>query len=499
MAKGILGLEVSAQEIRYVYLEKRQRGFILSKSGRFSNPSPTISEDPANLTSVIQNFLAQEKISTQKIFLCLSGEDLLLHQVNLPRMPEEELNEVIRGEIERVPRFSNQEFDYIYTSFKLDEQKLRILLCALPKNNLDNYIQGVQNTGITLESLEVSPLNFLEVLYNRIGKEKAEALVVLDSHASFVMVFWQNECKLFFQTAAGKEDLYTSSHQLNSSAFLSWTEDIKRIIKSYQREFGGRVVEKIWFIWDNQNCPDLDDLVAQELGMDVAIPKPEDFNIGLEEKEQAFNPIFLLSLAAPLIYIKGIRQKFNFKHFLRQIKLKKVVRNIGLFVLIYLIIMGSLLGIVTGIYLTANKEILAKEKEALNKVTSLEMQTAELRKERDEYLDIKDRILRQAAFVKMLNRISWSEIFATVSSALPEDVSLSSFKVSESGEVKIEGATFSIDSIAEMIRKIGLVPFLEDAQFDYLRERQAEDKKIVEFGIVTRLKQEAQKTQDGKD
>lgn len=492
MAKGILGLGISAQEIRFTYLEKRRRGLILLKSGRVSSPAPANLKEPTHLTQTIQELLTREKISTQKIFLCLSEEDLLLHQINLPKMPEKELNEVIRGEIERVPKFSNNiEFDYLYSATKLDEQKLRILFCALPKTNLDNYIQGIQNTGITLESLEVSPLNLLEIFYNRIGKDKAEALVVLDSHTSFIMVFWQNECKLFFQLAAGKIDLYVSGQQLNKSSFLSWIEDIKRTIKSYQREFGGRIVEKLWFIWDNENCPDLGDLVRQELGVEVAIPQLGDFHIRLAEKEVEFNPIFFLSLPSPLIYVKGIRQKFNFRHFLHQIKLEEVTRAIGTFVLIYLILAGSVLGIVTGLYLTAKRKILAEEKEAVGKITSLEMQTQELRKERNDYLDAKDRLLKQAAFVKMLNRISWSEIFATVSSALPENVSLSSFRVSESGEVRIEGATFSIDSIAQMIRKINAVVFLGDAQFDYLREKETEGKKIVEFGIITRLKIDA--------
>jgi len=72
----------------------------------------------------------------------------------------------------------------------------------------------------------------------------------------------------------------------------------------------------------------------------------------------------------------------------------------------------------------------------------------------------------------MLNRISWSKIFATISAVLPQEVSLSWFDVSESGQIKLEGSTFSIDSIADVIRKLNDVDFLEDAQFSFMKEKE---------------------------
>ncbi len=488
MSKGILGLEIFASGVRYTYLQRKQRGFILSKSGKFSPPIPTAVKEPDSLARIIQGILKQENIFPAKICLSLSGEDLLIHQINLPKMTKNELDEVIRGEIERIPKFSNKEFDYIYSVSKLNEQKLRILFGAVTKDNLDAYIQGLQRTGTRLEGLEISPLNLLEILYAHLSKDKAEVLLVLDSHSSSMMIFWQNECKIFFQMAAGKSDLYLPNYELNKSAFLSWVEEIKRVLKSYQREFGMRPVERFWFIWDNERSQDLSGLLGKELEMEVTPPKLENFALKLSDKEPAFNPIFLLSLAGPLVYIKGLRQKFNSKHFLRHIRLKEVTRKVSIFVLSYMLLLGSLLGMLTVNYNLARKKMLASEEELTQRIATLETQTMELRKERDNYLDTRDRLLLQAAFVRDLNRVSWSEIFARISSVLPENVSLSSFKVSESQEVKIEGATFAIDSIAEMIRKINASSFLEEVQFDFLREREIEDKRIVEFSIVTKLK-----------
>lgn len=481
--KRILGLEITSQEIRYVYLERIRRRILVSKTGKFS---------PPNLSS-LKELLTQENLSPSKICISLSGEDLLIHQINLPKMPESELDEVIRSEIERIPKFSHKEFDYIYSLVKLDDLKCRALFCAIAKESLDSYIQGLQNIGIPLERLEISPLNLLEILYGRIDKDKAEGLVVLDRNSSSIMIFGQNECKLFSQPATGKEDLYSSTGQINQVVFSNWIDEIRRILKSYQREFPKQPVQRLWCIWDNERPEGLAEMMSKGLDIEVSVPKPEDFGIELADKDTVFNPIYFLSLAGPLISAKGIKQRFDFRHFLASIKLKEMTRKVVLFVLLYLLILGSLLGIISFSYFSAREKILTEEKEMAERMANLEAQTMELKKERNDYLDTKDRLLSQAGFVKMLNRISWSEIFAKVSSVLPENVSLSSFDVSESGQVKIQGDTFNIDSIAELIRKINAVAFLEEAQFDFLREREVENKKLVEFGIVTRLKIEKMK------
>lgn len=491
MAQILLGLELSSKEIRYTFLERKQKRGVLLKAGKVPFSEGTSLKNPANLKGIIQEFLKQENISPHKIFLTLSGsrEDLLIHQINLPKMSQAELGEVISGEIERIPKFANKEFDYTYAASRIDEQKQRVLFCAMAKESLDAFVGGLKQTGKALESLEISPLNLLEIFYNQVDKDKAEALLVLDDRASYVAIFWQNECKLFFQMASGRSDLYQGK-ELNRGTFSIWMDDVKRVFKSYQREFGARFVDKLWFIWDKENAPGLDSLIAKEVEMELIVPALENFSINLQNKELDFNPLYFLSLASPLIYIKGIKEKFDFKHFLRKTALQSVVKKAITFGLIYIALISTILGIFTARFLISTKKISISEKEAAKQVMTLEIQTVELRQERDDYLDIKSRLLKQAAYVRMLNRISWSEIFGKICSALPDNISLSSFQVPEGGQVRIEGSTFAIDSIAELIRKINSLAFLENAQFDFLREREVENKRIVEFGIITKLKAE---------
>lgn len=487
MAKGILGLEISLAEIRYVYLKRKQRGFTLFKNARLSPSDFASLKEPENLTRFIQELLKQEKLSPAKICLVLSGDDFVIHQTSSPRMSDNELKEVIQGEIEGIPKFLNiKDFDYIYSSSKLDQQRLRVLFCALARDTLNSYTQAIQRTGIPLASLEIAPLNLLELLYVQVRRNQAQALLVLDERSSYMMIFSQNECKIFFQMATGRADLYSNDLQLDKSRFLSWTEEMKRIFKSHEREFGAQEIEKIWFVWDNQSEKELNKLVAEELEIETISPRLQDF--GGNNKAGELNPIFFLSLASPVVYIKGLKQKLNFKHFLGAIKLKKTIRRVSILVLLYMMGMGLVSRTLIYGFVSSKNNILMNQKDISQRTAYLEKQNAALKKERDAYLDTKDRLLRQAAFVRLLNRISWSEIFAKISTVLPQDISISLFDFSETGEVKIEGSTYTIDLVAQMIRKINAVSFLENAQFNFLKEKESEGKRTVEFGIVTRLK-----------
>jgi Tfp pilus assembly PilM family ATPase len=250
MAK-IIGVEVSYSEIRYVYIRKRFRGFSILKKGRISTGGFSNLKDPEKLTFTIRQLIQQERLSPAKICLALSNDDFVIHQTTPPKMTEAELDKVVQGEIEDISKFSNLDFDYIYTASKRDEQSLRILFCALARPTLHSYIQAIQKTGLRLESLVVAPLNLLDLLYAQMPKDKTQALLVLDERASFIMIFSKDDCRLFFKMATGSEDLFVRG-SLDKSAFLSWTGEMKRIIQSYQREFTAQPIEKIWFSWDNE-------------------------------------------------------------------------------------------------------------------------------------------------------------------------------------------------------------------------------------------------------
>ncbi len=493
MPKGILGLEVSSGVIRYVYLQKKARKLTISRCGAtaFTNSLSGIKSPPA-LSEAIKKIILEERVVPAKQCLALSGPDTLIHQINLPKMSDSELKEVISGEIERVSVFSHKDFDYIYSEHKLDAERSSVLFTAITKENLDFYLQGASGSGVGLESLEISPLNLWEILSSQVEKTGHEALLVLEEKVSYLLIFSQNECRFFYAMSTGGQDLCPRKNEpVSNSVFFVWIEEVKRLFKSYVREYKAKEIGRLWFVWDNQAIPGLDKLLADELRIKIDLPTPDILGIEMADKEKEFNPIYLVALAAPLVYLKGLRHKLFFEHFLEGVKLKKAAKKTLVLSLALVFLLGASLGAVALSYFKKRNDLLKEDKKISSDISILRDQTFGLAKEARDYLTAKERLLSQATAVKTLNRISWSEVFARVEAMIPQDVSFTSFIVLDSGEVKIKGSSLKIDSLAELIRKINATPGFEEAKFESLRETEIEGKKIVEFGIYTRLKKSA--------
>ena len=170
------------------------------------------------------------------------------------------------------------------------------------------------------------------------------------------------------------------------------------------------------------------------------------------------------------------------------LKAREAIRKTSLVVALFIFLVGSLLGRITINSIVSRNKILAEDKQLTDRIAALEKQTVGLKRERTSYLDVRNRLLKQATFVRRLNRVSSSEIFGHIVSALPEDISLLSFELAESGKVGLKGSTLKIDTLAEFIRKINAIAYFEDVKFDFLREKEIKGRRIVEFDIYTKLR-----------
>ena len=489
MARGILGLEISSQHIRYIYLREGFRKSVLSRCQVFSfQQDPVTTKDPNILATAIKEIIHRENISPSKICLTLSGKEVFIHLIKIPKIPDIELREVIATEIEKVPSFSGREFDYIYSAFRLGENRIRVLFTAVAKEILDFYIQAINQTKIYFQSLEISPLNLAGILHSQTNGDKPEALLVLDEQSSQIMIFSQNECKLYYKIPTGRINLYPSQEQkLNNAVFSTWANEIKRVFRSYIREAPGEEIEKVWFIWDKKDTQELNKLLTEELDLSVNEPTLERFNIRLADRESEFNPIYFLPLIAPLTSLKKFKSLFFFEHLLHGLNVRRAIRKVGLIVALFILLFGFLSLMISMNFARARSRVLEDSKKVALQIAEVEKRTKELEKERISYLDMKEKLLKQASFVRMLNRVAPSEVFANIVLALPEDISLSLFKLSEGGQIEVNGSTLKIDSLAEFIRKINATGYFADVEFDFLKEKEIEEKKIVEFGIKTSL------------
>ena len=485
MPEEILGIEISSREVRYINVERRQKEFVVEKCGRIALPAFSLST-PGDLSKVLQDVILTEKISPSKVCVTVSYDDLFIQQAVLPKMPEGELKGIIRSEIERIPKFANKGFDFVHAQFVTEEQKFMVIFSALAQERRDYYLEAVRRANLSIESLEISPLNLLEIFYSRLPKNSVEGLIVLGEANSRIMIFSQNECKLFFQMAVGKKDLYISDKEIKNSVFLSWTEEIRRVLKSYQRQFAETSIDRIWMVWDSQNCLDMADMLSKSLEIEISAPAFQDFGVRMSEET---NPAYFIPLAGALLYLKSTKQRFDSSVFLKNIKLKDAIKSTGKFILIYSAAALIATVVLVTWFTAARNAVLKKRSQAAERTAILEKENALLNSEKSKLIIMRNLLMAQAKLVSSLHKTPWINIFDQLIKGLPANVTIGQFELSESLVIRLDCSTFSISSIAEFMRNINKNPAFANTQFDFLKERESDGRRMVEFSLNTTYKE----------
>ncbi len=504
MAKGLLSLELSYKKIRYVYGQKTGRNFCLMRAGALH-----LQEDapaPDSLTKAIEGVLVKEDITPSKIFVSVFRDDTVIYQISIPKMARNELEEVIKGEIEKIPAFSEKEFEYLYSSQDLGKDRQKVIFTAVSKNILDYIVSETAKIARPLEAINVAPLDLISVLSiisrnkarDKAPEPKEDCLVVLDEKMSYVVVLSSGECRFFYISSTGTADLFASGKdRLNNKAFNSWSEELSRILKSYQSDNKKEDIDKLYLVWDSENAAGLDSALSSALNREVQIP---DFNnipgIEIESQETGINPIYWLA-ASPLIgYINKLKSKFTFREFLKRIHLNSAAHKAMLVCMVLVLAAAVAFGTISFYFLQKKNQLAREIAKTQIQISQLKQETEQLDKERKRFQETKERLLRQATFVKMLNRISWSRVFGSVAAELPDELALTAFKINEKGEVSFDGEAFKVESVAELMRRVDSSSILSSGKFDFLKEKEAEKKKIFSFGVKANFQE---KTGQGKD
>lgn len=491
MKTGVLGLDIGSHGLRYSFLKKKSGKMIVYRCGSLDfEDNPAVTKDSAALADTIKKITRKEKIVPSKLFMTISGQDVFTHLFEVDYMGDAELEDLILAQIEKIPAFSGKKFEFIYSAFTTPREKLRVFFGAIAKDALDFYIQAAVQAKMHLESLELSPLNLWKRLGPKQKYQQRQVILILEESYSQILILFQNECELFYTMSTGRRNLYSAqSGVINAASFSSWREEIKRVFRSYVRENPMIRIENVTLIYDNQNAPGLDELLSKELSIPVSPPNLEELNIKLPDKKTMFNPIYFLSMAAPLACLKKIKSNIFFDPLVQDLKMKQALREIVPVVSIITFLVIALLGKVILDLRTAKNMLLPKDQRIERDISELEKRTAELRKERADFLLVKSRLIEQAGFILRLNRVAVTEIIDRIGSVLPDDVSISDFEFSESGLIGIKGLALKIDSLAEFIRNIDATGYFSEVRFNHLRESQIEKKKIVYFDISTAIKE----------
>lgn len=162
--KPIIGIDIGSSSIKLVNMKKNQS---LDKWALEMVPTGMINqgriEATEPLTEIVSGILKKYSIKTKECALYISGGELIVRELILPEMNEEQILENIHQEIISMLPMDHDDYliDYKILEYLKDVNeevgKLRVLVAAVPKELVNDYIFALKKAGLKVVYVDVLP------------------------------------------------------------------------------------------------------------------------------------------------------------------------------------------------------------------------------------------------------------------------------------------------------------------------------------------------------
>lgn len=185
--RSIIGLDLGSRNIKAVQLKEVKEGFQLVKFG-IAPLSPELIVDGSILDAprvveAVKELILKSNIKAKDATISVSGHaSVIIKRITIPLMSEEELNESIKFDAEQYIPFYMEEdvnMDYQILGQRPKENKMDVLLAAVKKDKINEYVSVTRDAGLNPVIVDVDAFaleNMYEVNYE-INADSNVALV----------------------------------------------------------------------------------------------------------------------------------------------------------------------------------------------------------------------------------------------------------------------------------------------------------------------------------
>lgn len=516
MVKKVAGLEITSESIRIVELEKDAKATYLKNMASIPTPAGAVKDgeiiDIDGVVDTIRKILSRALITTKRVVISLSGKGVVIQEITLPSMPYTEMKEVIKSELENYPIFKKDDFVFDYQPLSEFTEKgykrTRVFFVGISSRFINSYLTCIQKAGLSLVSIDVAPLSMATSQYPDLKEDKATASVLIKDEKTYVTVVKKGRFCLFYNIDIGTGQLlYSGLHQennLNEEVLKKLVSELERSFKFYEIEFEKEKIGRVILSYDHSKLPLLDKRIASILNSEIEIKVinplkhikvPAEFtsNSMVKEGAEAYAVAVGAALKGLNIITHNLHLELLQKYIPRHEELKKKSILVAISCLLIVLITAG----ITGYHNAVFNELRASLKEKEIQLASLDSRLKELKDLAERHRYLRERLKRQASYLKRLNRISWSVVLSKVTQQIPEDVWLKIFNSTDRGKLTLEGGTLSVDNVADFIRGLGQEPTFENTGLGTInQERFSEGITGVKFRLESELSVKKEK-EDG--
>lgn len=338
---NLIGLDIGSSSVKLIELKEQKGQFSLHHAGIAPLAPETIVEgaiiDSYDLIGAIKHLISTHRVKNRNVAVSVSGTPVIVKRLTLAYMPEKELEQSIDWEVERYLPFDLAEVNIDYHVIRSDESKnqLDVLIAAVKKETIDEYLSVVAEAGLKLKIIDVDAFAVQNAYDYTYGVDENETVILVNIGASLMNInivsagetmftrdialggdsFTKEIQKQIGKTFEEAEQLKTGANfdsaqeiivgNVLSMAKNSLTNEILKSINFYNSTFEGKEVNKVILSGGTALMEGLSGHVQTTLNIPTQVMNPFE-NVDLNEKTvdigivESFAPMFAIALGLAL-------------------------------------------------------------------------------------------------------------------------------------------------------------------------------------------------------
>jgi len=187
------GLDVGSSAVKLVQLQEGSKGFTLETFAMVELPPDAIGEgmikDPPVVVDAIKEVVSKARVKTKDAVLSVSGRELIMKKIQLPKVTAKELGDAIMLEAEH---HINLPIDEVYLDHQVVGQSagqggtMDVMLVAVKKSKINEYVAVVEEAGLTPVVVDVDAFALQNQYEMNSPETTAEAVALIDIGASIM-------------------------------------------------------------------------------------------------------------------------------------------------------------------------------------------------------------------------------------------------------------------------------------------------------------------------
>lgn len=167
---SFIGLDLGHHSIKAVQVDKTPSGWRIAKLASAPTPPDTIRDgvviDPPVLGLVLKEMLRSHHFSATSASIGVSGGNVVVRPVKMPKMNEVALRKSIRFE---AGRYIPNSVEDSYIDFEIlgeaEGSQMEVLIAAAPKDIVDGRVAACRHAGIDVEHVEIGAFATMRSVY----------------------------------------------------------------------------------------------------------------------------------------------------------------------------------------------------------------------------------------------------------------------------------------------------------------------------------------------